>query len=61
MSGVPRPSHWKERLFPTKPVDPWGSKYLYRSPGEHGEYDLFSYGKDGKPGGTDEAADITNW
>ena len=43
------------------PVDPWGNKYGYRSPGEHGEYDMFSYGKDGKPGGTDEAADITNW
>ena len=43
------------------PDDPWGHKYVYRSPGEHGEYDLFSYGKDGKLGGTDEAADITNW
>ena len=43
------------------PVDPWGNKYVYRSPGEHGEYDLLSYGKDGKLGGTDEAADITNW
>ncbi len=43
------------------PVDPWGSKYVYRAPGEHGEYDLFSYGKDGKLGGTEESADITNW
>jgi len=43
------------------PVDPWGNKYVYRSPGEHGEYDLLSYGKDGKLGGTEEAADITNW
>lgn len=43
------------------PDDPWGGKYVYRSPGEHGEYDLLSYGKDGKLGGTDEAADITNW
>jgi general secretion pathway protein G len=43
------------------PLDPWGSAYVFRSPGEHGEYDLLSYGKDGKPGGEGEAADITNW
>ena len=43
------------------PADPWGNKYVYRAQGEHGEYDLLSYGKDGKPGGTDENADITNW
>lgn len=43
------------------PPDPWGNPYQYRQPGEHGEYDLYSYGKDGKPGGSGEAADITNW
>ena len=43
------------------PADPWGAPYLYKSPGEHGEYDLLSYGKDGQPGGTDEAADVTSW
>jgi general secretion pathway protein G len=43
------------------PLDPWGNAYVFRSPGEHGEYDLFSYGKDGKPGGDGQAADITNW
>lgn len=43
------------------PQDPWGRPYLYKSPGEHGEYDLYSLGKDGQPGGTDEAADITSW
>jgi general secretion pathway protein G len=43
------------------PDDPWGNKYVYRSPGEHGEFDLLSYGKDGKLGGADEAADIVNW
>ena len=43
------------------PSDPWGTPYQYRQPGEHGEFDLFSFGKDGKPGGEDEAADITNW
>lgn len=43
------------------PADPWGKPYQYKSPGEHGEIDLYSYGKDGQPGGTDESADITNW
>lgn len=43
------------------PDDPWGHPYLYKAPGEHGEYDLLSYGKDGRPGGTGEDADITNW
>jgi general secretion pathway protein G len=43
------------------PADPWGRAYLYKSPGEHGDYDLLSLGKDGQPGGTGEAADITSW
>jgi general secretion pathway protein G len=43
------------------PADPWDNKYVYKTPGEHGDYDLFSYGRDGKQGGNDEDADITNW
>jgi len=43
------------------PSDPWGRPYAYRAPGEKGEYDLFSLGKDGQPGGTAENADVTNW
>lgn len=43
------------------PNDPWGKAYAYRQPGEHGEYDLLSFGKDGQPGGSGEAEDITNW
>ncbi len=43
------------------PKDPWGNPYLYRQPGEHGELDLFSYGKDAQPGGTGDAVDVTNW
>jgi general secretion pathway protein G len=48
-------------LVKAVPLDPWGNRYLYKYPGEHGDYDLFSYGKDGQPGGNDEAADIGNW
>lgn len=43
------------------PLDPWGKAYIYKSPGEHGDYDLLSLGRDGRPGGTGEDADITNW
>lgn len=43
------------------PADPWGNKYNYKSPGEHGDFDLYSFGRDGKLGGSDEDADITNW
>jgi general secretion pathway protein G len=43
------------------PLDPWGNPYLFKRPGDHGEYDIISYGKDGALGGTGEAADIGNW
>jgi len=43
------------------PPDPWGRPYIYKYPGEHAEFDLLSYGKDGQPGGTGESVDITNW
>ena len=43
------------------PPDSWGRPYLYKYPGERAEFDLYSYGKDGQPGGTGESADITNW
>jgi general secretion pathway protein G len=43
------------------PEDPWGNAYQYRSPGEHAEFDLFSFGQDGQPGGDGENADIVNW
>lgn len=48
-------------LSKTAPPDPWGKPYVYKYPGEWSEFDLFSFGKDGQPGGEDEAADITNW
>src|SRR5574340_1673200 len=39
------------------PADPWGNAYVFIMPGEHGEYDLLSYGKDGRPGGEGEGGD----
>ena len=41
--------------------DPWGREYQYRYPGDHGDFDVFSYGADGQPGGDDKNADITSW
>ena len=41
------------------PPDPWGRPYDYRSPGERGDYELATLGKDGRPGGEGEAADLT--
>ena len=44
------------------PLDPWGSPYNYAAPGTHNnDFDLSSFGKDGRPGGTGENADLGNW
>lgn len=43
------------------PADPWGRPFVYLNPGEHGEIDILSNGKDGRSGGTADDADITNW
>jgi general secretion pathway protein G len=41
--------------------DPWGNPYLYRRPGEHGEYDIVSLGRDGQIGGEEQDSDIGHW
>lgn len=43
------------------PLDPWGKPYRYQQPGEHGDFDIVSYGHDGRSGGDAEGADIGNW
>jgi general secretion pathway protein G len=43
------------------PNDPWARTYIYRSPGEHGPFDIVSLGADNQPGGTGENEDITSW
>lgn len=52
--------NWRGPYIKKKPVDPWGKPYIYEFPGKHNpnSYDLYSYGKDGKEGGSD---DVTNW
>lgn len=51
------PAGYLQRL----PMDPWGNPYQYMSPGQRGDYDLYSLGADGRPGGEGVAADIGNW
>ncbi len=54
--------NWEGPYLPKNvPNDPWGNPYVYRCPGEHGEYDLSSYGADGQPGGEGDKADINSW
>ncbi len=48
-------------LSKAAPLDPWRKPYVYKYPGDRSEFDLFSFGKDGQPGGENENADITNW
>jgi len=43
------------------PLDPWQRPYVYRFPGQHGDYDLYSLGADGQEGGDGESADVTSW
>lgn len=62
--GEPRPRNWRgPYLRKDVPPDPWSHPYVYRNPGtEHTwGYELLSYGRDGRPGGTGEDADIKSW
>jgi general secretion pathway protein G len=55
-------ANWDGPYLPKEiPLDPWGRPYEYRYPGEHGDYDILSYGADGQPGGEEEDADVVNW
>jgi len=54
--------NWKQGGYVKKlRKDPWGNDYLYMSPGEHGETDIYSLGSDGAPGGEGTRADIGSW
>jgi general secretion pathway protein G len=59
---APLPPNWKTGGYLDRlNKDPWGNPYQYLTPGLHGEVDVFSYGADGKPGGTGVDADIGSW
>lgn len=55
------PSKDGKKYLDTLPKDAWNNDFVYLSPGVHGDFDLLSYGADGKPGGTGFDADIGNW
>ena len=60
--GSPEPKNWKNGGYIKKlRKDPWGNDYLYMSPGQHGEIDIYSLGADGAPGGDGVYADIGSW
>ena len=62
-STDPAPMNWKLGGYLDKlPQDPWGNPYQYNNPGTHNnDIDVYSFGADGKPGGTDNDSDIGNW
>jgi general secretion pathway protein G len=60
----PIPSNWKQGGYlerSSMPRDPWGNEYKYLNPGLRGEIDVFSYGRDGQPGGEGVDADVGSW
>jgi general secretion pathway protein G len=60
----PVPTNWRgSYLKKAIPSDPWGRSYGYASPGEHDStgYDLWTYGRNGEPGGEGDDADVTSW
>ena len=56
-------ANWKGPYLKKKfiPKDPWGNNYVYIHPGEHGDYDIISYGADGNSGGDGESKDEASW
>ena len=65
-TSAPEADNWQGPYLKnrrTVPLDPWGNEYIYLSPGEENpdSFDLYSYGKDGRPGGEGYDADVTLW
>ncbi|MBU2709945.1 type II secretion system major pseudopilin GspG [Zooshikella sp. WH53] len=61
-SGQPEARNWNPDGYLEKiPVDPWGRPYQFQAPGNHGKFDLYSLGADGKKGGEGFDTDITSW
>ncbi|WP_281421413.1 type II secretion system major pseudopilin GspG [Mameliella sediminis] len=61
-ASEPVPQNWATGGYMDRvPQDPWGRPYQYLQPGVHGDFDVFTYGADGVPGGTGADADIGSW
>ena len=62
MENIDQSEKWDgPYIKPRVPLDPWGGEYQYVFPGEHGEFDLYTFGADGQEGGEGENADQNNW
>ena len=60
--GQPEARNWKTGGYIDRiPNDPWGREYAYLSPGQRGDFDLYTLGADGQPGGEGENADVASW
>jgi len=60
-SGDPPAKNWRAGYINRLPKDPWGNPYQYLQPGNKGNFDVFTTGADGKPGGEGVDADVGNW
>lgn len=61
-SGEPEARNWQPGGYIDRlPLDPWQRPYLYLSPGENGDIDIYTLGANGVPGGEGIDADIGNW
>ena len=61
-AGLATPERYREGGYIKRlPKDPWGHDYQYAAPGEHGAFDIYSFGADGRKGGEGKDADIGNW
>jgi general secretion pathway protein G len=63
VEAPPGASNWNGPYLKKRqiPKDPWGNEYHYRSPGEHGPFDLYSLGADDSEGGDGENQDVVSW
>ena len=61
-AGLARPERYRKGGYIRRlPTDPWGNPYQYRQPGEHGAFDIYSFGADDVTGGEEDNTDIGNW
>ena len=62
MENIDQSEKWDgPYIKPRVPLDPWGAEYNYVFPGDHGEFDIYSFGADGQEGGEGEYSDLNNW
>jgi general secretion pathway protein G len=61
LEALVNPPGGESRYMDSIPKDSWGNEYNYRSPGQNGDFDLYSLGRDGQEGGDGIDGDITNW